>query len=766
MSDLIPGAEARRRILVVEDETIVARDIQLQLEALGYEHAGHTTTGEEAIALAGELRPDLVLMDVKLAGAMDGIAAAEVIRKKYNLPVVFLTAFATDDAVTRAKVTQPFGYVLKPFAERELRTVLEIALYRHQIFTELRASEERARSLVEWSPEALVVHRHGEVLYANPAALALFGLTSAQEALGTSIFAWIQPDSREFIQKRLQDLTRSDITTPMDLLKGRKKDGTTIEVESRSVVMPFDGAPAVHSSMHDITARVRAESALRLQGAALEAAANAIVITDREGTIEWANSAFTTFTGYGMAEAMGRRPGELLKSGRHDRLFYQNMWNTILNGSTWRGEMINRRKNGTLYTEEMTITPLRDEHGKITHFIAVKQDITERKRLEEQFHQAQKLESVGRLAGGVAHDFNNMLGVILGNLELAIPRVDPGQQLHAELLEIKDAAERSAILTRQLLAFARKQAVAPRALDINVFVAEALAMLQRMIGEHITIEYQPGDGVWPIEIDRSQMDQILSNLCVNARDAIAGSGSISVATANCAIDTDYAAHVAARPGEYVRLTVHDNGCGMNKEILAHIFEPFFTTKAVGVGTGLGLSTVYGAVRQNNGFITVASEPDRGTTFEVYLPRYSGEVPEEAAKTVATEEMGPGRETILLVEDEPSILKLASKVLDGAGYTVLAAASPDEAMAIAARHPGEIHLVLTDVVMPGMSGQDLARALLALRPTLKRMFMSGYPADVMNQDGFLPEGVSFIQKPFVVADLRARVREVLGTGAIP
>ena len=883
----MPGSEARLRILVVEDEVIVARDIQLQLEALGYEHIAHAATGEQAVELAGELRPDLVLMDVQLAGTMDGVTAADTIRAQYHIPVVFLTAFATDDTISRAVASQPFGYLIKPFAERELRTTLEIALYRHSIYTELRESEERARTLIEWSPEAIVVHREGEILYLNPAALSMFGLTSAEEVVGTSIFERVHPQSWSFVRERMRDLSLRGVVTPMDLLKGLKQDGSIIEVETRSAMITYNGAPAIHSSMHDITARVLAEKALRtseahnraitqsaqdaiitsdstgivvgwnsgaekifgyaeteilgqpvtlliperyvdrhraglqrvagggrghfvgqkveleglrkdgsefpldlslstwrssegwfataiirditdrrlaeatlrLESAALEAAANAIVITNFDGTIEWANSAFTGFTGYTVAEALGRTPGELLKSGKHDPAFYRNLWDTIISGSAWHGEIINRRKDGSHYTEEMTITPLKDIQGRITHFIAVKQDITERKQLEEQFHQAQKMESVGRLAGGVAHDFNNMLGVILGNLELALPRVNRDQQLHAELLEVRDAAERSAILTRQLLAFARKQAVERRALDINVFVDGALSMLRRLIREHITLTFQPGEDIWLIEVDGSQLNQILSNLCVNARDAIADVGAITVATTNCTVDAEFAAHISAKLGDYVRLTVRDNGCGMDEGILARVFEPFFTTKAVGVGTGLGLSTVYGAVRQNDGFVTVASEPGLGATFEVYLPRFVGTIPIEVPP-VAGAAAGTCWETILLAEDEPSILKLASKVLTTAGYTVLAAATPEEALRLAAEHSGEIHLLLTDVVMPGMNGQELARALLSLRPKLLRLFMSGYPADTMAESGFLPEGVSFIQKPFVVADLRAKVRETL------
>ncbi len=887
MNDSMTAPAPKPRILVVEDETIVARDIQFQLEALGYQPAGHAITGEQAVALAGELRPDLVLMDVQLAGAMDGITASELIRAQYGIPVVFLTAFATDETVSRAETAEPFGYILKPFAERELRIVLEMALYRHLVETRLRASEERARTLIEWTPEAIIVHRDGQILYVNPAAIVLFGAVSAKDLIDTSLLDRIHPSSLLFVRERMHNLALHGTGAPMTVLKCLRLDGTTVEVESQGTVIAYDGAPAIHTSMRDITARVqteaalrrseahnrsitqsahdaivtadsagnvvgwnsgaelifgyaeaevldravarliperfvdahregmerigsggpprvmgktveligrrkngdefpldlslaqwetpdgrfvtgiirditerkRAEAALHLKSAALEAAANAIVITDREGTIEWANTAFTTFTGYTVAEAVGRKPGALLKSGKHDRAFYQNLWNTILTGSVWRGEMINRRKDGSFITEEMLITPLKNDAGRISHFIAVKQDITERKRLEEQFRQAQKMESIGRLAGGVAHDFNNMLGVILGNLELALPRVDPSQPLHAELREIQDAAERSAVLTRQLLAFARRQPTAPKELDLNRAVTQMLPILQRMVGENVSIVVAQADGLWRVSVDPSQLDQILANLIVNARDAIADVGTVTITTTNCIIDPDYAAHVAVTPGEYVRVAVGDNGCGMTAAVLEHVFEPFFTTKAVGVGTGLGLSTVYGSIRQNAGFVTVSSEPEVGTTFEFCLPRHQDEA---SPVWTPTEKRSAARgwETILIVEDEVGILKLATKALTAAGYTVLAGSSPEEGIRLAAGHAGEIHLLLTDVIMPGMNGQEMANALLAGRPALRCLFMSGYPAEVMSQSGTLPEGVSFIQKPFMVADLRTKVREIL------
>jgi PAS domain S-box-containing protein len=409
----------------------------------------------------------------------------------------------------------------------------------------------------------------------------------------------------------------------------------------------------------------------------------------------------------------------------------------------------------------------RDANGRPLRMSGTHTDITEHKRAEQekanlqsQLQQAQKMEAIGQLAGGVAHDFNNMLSAILGHAELGMDQIDPSQPLFANLQEIGKAAMRSADITRQLLAFARKQTVAPKVLDLNETVEGMLKMLRRLIGEDIDFAWLPGFGLWPVKMDPSQLDQILANLCVNARDAIAGVGKIIVETENNAFDEEYCnTHAGFVVGEYVRLSVSDNGCGINKETLAHIFEPFFTTKGTGKGTGLGLATVYGAVKQNNGFVNVYSEPRKGTTFTLYLPKHRDPVGAAAATEVVEPAVG-GHETILLVEDEPTILNMTRTMLERLGYTVLSAATPHEAFRLVSAHSGEIHLLLTDVVMPEMNGRDLAQTLLPINPQMKCLFMSGYTSDIIAQQGILDEGIQFLQKPFSKKDLASKVRMVL------
>jgi PAS domain S-box-containing protein len=387
-------------------------------------------------------------------------------------------------------------------------------------------------------------------------------------------------------------------------------------------------------------------------------------------------------------------------------------------------------------------------------------DITERLNLEGQLRQAQKMESVGRLAGGVAHDFNNMLSVIIGYTELAMDTVSPDDQLHDQLGEIHNAAQRSATITRQLLAFARKQTIAPRVLDLNETVEGMLTMLRRLIGEDINLTWLPGRGIWPVKMDPAQIDQILANLCVNARDAIAGIGRITIETDRVELDEAYCAeHVGFAPGEFVLLTVSDDGCGMDRDIQEKLFEPFFTTKDMDKGTGLGLATVYGIVKQNKGFIHVYSEPAKGSTFRLYLPRYAGEAGEKKDIGVKLIPQAQG-ETILIVEDEIAILRLGQTILERLGYTVLTAASPGAALQQAEAYKGTIDLLITDVVMPEMNGRDLSGLMKKRHPDIRILFMSGYTANVIAHHGVLDDDVIFMQKPFSTQEIATKVRQAL------
>ncbi len=413
---------------------------------------------------------------------------------------------------------------------------------------------------------------------------------------------------------------------------------------------------------------------------------------------------------------------------------------------------------------------VKDDQGNPVKVVGVIQDITDKKAREEenskllaQLQQAQKMESVGRLAGGVAHDFNNMLGVILGHIEMAMDEVIPSQAIYSDLLEIQKAAKRSADLTQQLLTFARKQTVSPEVLNLNDVVEDMLRMLKRLIGEDIEMGWNPGGGLWPVKMDRSQIHQMLANLCVNGRDAISGTGKIVMATQNAVFDEgSVPCREGSRHDEFVMISVSDDGCGMDEETVRKLFEPFFTTKGIGKGTGLGLSTVDGIVKQNEGFIDVFSKPGHGTRFEIYLPRYVGE--SASVQSGAEKESVPrGGENVLLVEDEEAMRETAKRVLERLGYRVIEADTPGKALKLAEEHAGEIDLLLTDLVMPEMNGKQLSERLLSHYPQLKVLFTSGYTADVIGHHVGLDRGVPFLRKPFSIQELAGKVREVLDQG---
>jgi PAS domain S-box-containing protein len=484
----------------------------------------------------------------------------------------------------------------------------------------------------------------------------------------------------------------------------------------------------------------------------------------------YVNRAVGSLTGYTPEEWVGSQLADHCDA-KYNTIMEDSIRQELAKGSAGNGvlfEVEMLMKNGQSIPVEIRGRALFDQGGKSIGFQGVSRDISERKSaerrresLEKQLIQAQKMESVGRLAGGVAHDFNNMLNVIMGYTEMMLEKTKTDSSMHDDLLEIQRAARRSTQITRQLLAFARKQTIDPKVIDLNDTVENLLKMLRRLIGEDIDLAWMPDGELLSIKIDPSQVDQIMANLCVNARDAIVGVGKITIETENASFDESYCKdHPGSIPGEYVLLTVSDDGSGMEKKTQENIFEPFFTTKDIGRGTGLGLSTVYGIVKQNNGFINVYSELDKGTTIKIYLPRYEGEA--VSARKVIGKKIPPGRgETILLVEDELAILKLGKRMLEGLGYTVIGASSPEKAIELAGNHAGKIDLLITDVVMPGMNGRDLATYFTAIYSDLKVMFMSGYTANVIAHHGVLDNDVCFMQKPFSQTVLANTVREALG-----
>jgi PAS domain S-box-containing protein len=599
----------------------------------------------------------------------------------------------------------------------------------------------------------------GTITEANDKFLEMVGYTREDlEAGQVNWLAMTPPEYRNLDDLSIAELKDAGVSKMPREKEYIRKDGSRIPVIMAAAVLDNECLNGV-AFVLDITAFKKAVADRERLLAAIEQAGEVIIITNSEGIIQYVNPAFETATGYTREEALGQNP-RILKSGRHDDDFYKDLWTTITSGRTWQGTIVNKRKDGKIYTESATISPVRNPSGSIINYAAVKRDITEQIRLTDQLQQAQKMESVGRLAGGVAHDFNNILTAILGYAQLAMTQGRSPEQIQEDLKIIESSALHSADLVRQLLAFARKQTIAPKVLNLNDTVSDMIKILRRMIGEDISFGWMPGTGLWSVKIDPSQLDQLLANLCVNARDAISRVGTITIETDNAVLDKAYCdTHSGFVPGEYVMIVVSDNGSGMSKDIVAQIFEPFFTTKEVGKGTGLGLATVYGIVKQNNGFVNVYSEPGKGTTFRIYLPRFQGEAMESSTYAPMETPKAKG-ETVLVVEDDAVILMLGKAILEAHGYKVLTAGLPGEALQLAKAHRHEIDLLITDVVMPEMNGRDLANMLIETIPGLKCLFASGYTADAIVHQGVLDEGVNFIEKPFSVKSLATKVREVL------
>lgn len=534
------------------------------------------------------------------------------------------------------------------------------------------------------------------------------------------------------------------------------KDGRSCWVrdEWRAVRDRAGHVVEIVGSLVDITERRRGEEERARLGSAVEAAGESIVITDPAGVIVYVNPAYERLSGYTRSELIGRNP-RVLKSGQHPPEFYEAMWATLQRGERWSGAFVNARKDGTRYEEVGTIFPVLDASGRLANYVGVMRDVTSEKQIEEELRQSQKMEAVGQLAGGVAHDFNNLLTVITGRCELMVHRLGRGHQLGQELELILTTAHRAAALTRQLLAFSHKQVLATQVLDLNTVVVDMQRMLHRLIGEDVELVTALDPTLGCVRADQGQMEQVLLNLVLNSRDAMPQGGRLIIETANA---VEGGPGRSAGPGAWIMMAVSDTGCGMDNETRTRIFEPFFTTKGVDRGTGLGLSTVHGIVKQSGGHISVDSELGQGARFRIYLPRVEALRPAEPAP--ARVQLRHGQGTVLLVEDDPAVRSLGREILETSGYRVLEAADGGEALRIGAQHPGRIDLAITDVVMPRMGGRHVVERLGSLRPETRILYISGYTDDTVLRHGVAKAEAAFLQKPFTADALTRKVQEVL------
>jgi len=635
----------------------------------------------------------------------------------------------------------------------------------------LRESEKRFRELAELLPETVYeTDMQGILTFVNRKAFDRFGYTQEDFAGGLNTLDMVTPDDRGRALESMKRIMNSEDIRSNEYTMLRK-DGSTFPALIHSTVIINNGKPSgLRGFIIDITERKRMEEESSRLASVIRHSREIVNLATPNGMMLFLNDTGKKMLGISEEDVTQTNILSVIPEHLLDKV-RQEVLPSIAEDGYWEGvlQYLNLKTGGLTDVHAITYKIADPETGVMQFMANVSLDITERKRaeaekmkLEEQYRQAQKMEAIGQLAGGVAHDFNNMLNIILGYSQLALLKIEPSSPLNADLQEIMNATKRSTDLVRQLLAFARKQTIAPKTLDFNDTVAGMLNMLRKLIGEDIDLLWMPAANLWPVKMDPTQVDQLLANLAVNARDSISGVGKITIETGKAEFDDSYCAqHSGFVSRQYAMLAVSDNGCGMDKETCEKIFEPFFTTKEIGKGTGMGLATVYGIVKQNNGFVNVYSEPGKGTTFKIYLPRHGGEEvrdePHAHPKTLT------GTETVLLVEDNEALLKMAKIMLEELGYTVLAAGSPDEAIRLAGEHgelAGDIHLLVTDVVMPEMSGRDLQKRISALRPGIKCLFMSGYTTNVIAHRGILDEGVNFLQKPFSMNDMATKVREAL------
>ena len=788
------------RILIVDDDDALCDVLKTLFLTHGYEAETALTLRAASEAFRKNVF-DVALLDYHMPDGLGDVLLDEFRALRPDCVCLMITSDTDTNLAVKWMRKGAAAYLCKPFQAAYLielcaRARRERALLRVQDLLELRTlelrqSEEAAMrknellSSIMESPLDIIIFaldtHYRYTMFAQAHKRAMKAIWGTDIEVGMNMLDAITNSAdREKARKNFDRALRGEHFIAIE----DYGDPALFRTVFKDRYNPIIGDGGVVSGLtvfvNDITERKRAEqetkNALALLEASISQSPSGILIADApDVTIRWANAAALSIRGETKQPLTGinaTQHSAHWQTFRPDGTVYPSeclpLSRAVLKGETTRNEeVIIRNAQGEDRWVSVNAAPVRNHDGVITAGLVIFTDITELKRaeaekakLESELYQAKKMELVGRLAGGVAHDFNNMTQIIMGNACMALDEIQPDNPLRECLEEIQNSAQRSADMTRQLLGFARQQIIMPNVLDLNETVEGLLKLMRRLIGENIDLIWQPAADLGLVKMDPSQLNQILTNLCVNARDAIAGVGKISIETGRSGFDqTDCADHTEFVPGDYIMLTVSDDGCGMDKITQSRIFEPFFTTKGVGKGTGLGLATVYGIVKQNNGFITVYSEPGQGTTFKVYLPRHAGKAP--ASKTESASPTPKGRgETVLLVEDDLSILSSTQKILNRLGYTVLTASTPSEAIRLVEARATEIHLLITDVLMPEMNGLDLSQRLLSQCPKIKRLFMSGHTSGIISDHGALNEDVRFIQKPFTTKELANTIRKAL------
>ncbi len=747
-------------ILVIDDDPGTCQTVGDVLEVRG--HAVTTVMrGQSALATLAERAVNVALLDIQLPD----ISGLELLRSiKTSSPsteVIIITGHASVPTAIQAINGTAFAYLTKPFEMDHLLSLVDKALEKQRLERALRESEERYRLVAEHIQDAiLLLDLEGRVVFANRRAAELTGYTEA-ESYNRPLSSFLTSEGAAEVVSRLEAVRTGHQVDARFETELVRRDGSRIWVEANGVSVVKGGQVSGRLVVvRDITGRRLAEAALRETSQRLQAIVDAspvaISAIDKAGRVLVWSKAAARLLGWTDREILGR---ELPTVPAQRRAEFEEAMERNRLGEATLYETQRLRKDGSLVDVIASAAPLLGPNGEVTGTMGMLVDITERKQLEEQLRQAVKMEGIGRLAGGVAHDFNNLLTVIGGRTYLLLSQMSADDAMRRDVELIQQTGERAAALTRQLLAFSRKQILQATVLNLNNVVSDTRSLLERLLGEDIEVVMDLEPALGMTTADHGQLEQVIVNLAVNARDAMSRGGRLMLETRNVTLDESYTRqHLEVQPGDYVSLAVSDSGTGMDEATRARIFEPFFTTKELGKGTGLGLATVYGIIKQSNGHVSVYSEPGYGTVFRIYLPRTEGAEP---APVEARREATPsGSETVLLAEDDPNLRTLARDILDSQGYVVLESEDVEDAMRIAELYEGVVHLLVTDVVMPRMSGRGLADAIKRRRPDMKVLFMSGYTDDAIVHHGVLDPGTPFLQKPFTPGALARKVREVL------
>jgi PAS domain S-box-containing protein len=767
---------AGARILVVEDDRLLTAEIQRMLVNLGYEVTATAASGEEAIARAAETLPDLVMMDIVLKGNLDGVRAAEHINTRLDIPVVYLSAHSDETTLHRAKITEPYGYIVKPFEERELHTNIEVALYRHRTEKQLREKRTSLQSAlekatIEKSKSDAIIEAIGDgfsiqdtdfrLLYMNRTAREMFG-----DRVGDYCY---------------QVFEQRDIVCPDCPLAASYADGKIHRVErsnpTRTLHVEITASPVRDAAgaiiggielVRDITRQKLDEEALRESEERyrnlIENAHDMIQSVDAEGKFIFVNAAWLKTLGY--TEDDLRRMTLFDVIHPDCRQHCSDIFRKVLGGDPTNNIVATFiAKDGRPVHVEGNVN-IRSAGGEVIATQGIFRDVTERvkaeverEKLEAQLLHAQKMEAIGTLTGGIAHEFNNIMTAIIGYGEFVQEGIADDSPLRPYTNSLLASAMRATQLTQSLLAYSRKQIMNPRPLNLGETVQNVGRLLSKLIGENRELRLRLGDEQAGIMADPGQIEQVLINLATNARDAMPGGGTLTIATSRSLLGTEYMmSHGYASPGMYAEISMTDTGVGMDERTRERIFEPFFTTKELGKGTGLGLAMVYGIIKQHDGYIDVDSEPGKGTTFRIYLPLTEAEGGER--KSAEALPMRQGSETVLVAEDDVAVRNLTREVLERAGYRVIVAADGEEAVRKFLENREAVALLVFDMVMPKKSGEDAYREIRKVRADMKVMFMSGYSPDLLQRDGIIEQGMNFFPKPISPGDLARRVREIL------